>query len=605
MRIYLFLFFTSILFQSVAQNKSLDSLKTKLSKTNGITPTAADLNLKIGLEYSNISNFQKSLSHLSTAANHSKALKDTATLIKSLSAQGRLYSDKGENPKALRLFQQALNLAEKSKDLLYIAYTKKDIGVLYISWKKFDGALKYYDEALEQGLALNDGKLVADCYNNKATVYEQLNQYTKALEYYTKALKYYLQTGQKRGIAKCYSNIAIVLKAQKKFSQAISYNQKSLKIIQSIGDKWMEAATLNNIGSVYYSMGNFKNTLLFCERSLKIARSIQAKEIEVACYETLADAASALKQYKLAYYYEAEFHKISQEFLNADQTKQFSELEIKYKTEKKEQQIALLQKQSIIQKLSIGRHRTTIGITIGITLGIIIISVLLFNRGKLQQLALYRQQELQQRELITQAIISAEENERKRIGSDLHDGVGQLLSAAKMNFAGLIDRNGIPKEKDKFLAEKTLALLDESCKEVRSISHQMMPNALLKSGIAADIRDFIEKLDAETLKIDLKITGFKDNLEGNEEIILYRVIQESINNVIKHSGASHLSITLEKTINSISVIIADNGKGFDTTIGSEGIGLKNIRTRVEYLKGNVNFITSPGNGTTVNVYIPW
>src|SRR5690606_18741818 len=152
--------------------------------------------------------------------------------------------------------------------------------------------------------------------------------------------------------------------------------------------------------------------------------------------------------------------------------------------------------------------------------------------------------------------------------------------------------------------EKTLALVDESCREVRSISHQMMPNTLAKSGIVADVRNFIEKIDSSILDIELQVEGFTDTLEGNEEIILYRVIQEAVNNVTKHSGATTLLIKLQKTKELITVLIKDNGKGFDTSQSFEGIGLKNIRTRIEYLKGSIDFTSSPNSGTAINSSIP-
>jgi two-component system NarL family sensor kinase len=143
-----------------------------------------------------------------------------------------------------------------------------------------------------------------------------------------------------------------------------------------------------------------------------------------------------------------------------------------------------------------------------------------------------------------------------------------------------------------------MALVDESCKEVRHISHQMMPNMLLKSGIASDVKSFIEKIDSEALKVNFEAVGFKNKLEDNVEIVLYRVIQESVNNVIKHAKATELDIKLHKSNNEIIAVIKDNGVGFDTARKDEftGIGLKNIATRIEYLKGSVTYISSPGTG---------
>src|SRR5690606_8830240 len=111
------------------------------------------------------------------------------------------------------------------------------------------------------------------------------------------------------------ANMAIVYKEQGVYGKAIENNFKALELMRQVGDKWMQAATLNNIGSLYYSMKNYANTIEYCEQSLKLAQSISAKEIEVACYETLADAAAALKDFELAYHYRVKFHNISQDFI--------------------------------------------------------------------------------------------------------------------------------------------------------------------------------------------------------------------------------------------------------------------------------------------------
>ena len=151
-----------------------------------------------------------------------------------------------------------------------------------------------------------------------------------------------------------------------------------------------------------------------------------------------------------------------------------------------------------------------------------------------------------------------------------------------------------------------MALVEESCKEVRYISHQMMPNMLLRSGIASDVKNFIEKIDSEKLKVKVEANGFKDKLESNVETVLYRVIQEAVNNVIKHAQATFLNIKLDREASGISATITDNGVGFDTTAveSFNGIGLKNITARVEYLKGIVKYRSAPGAGTSLRVWVP-
>jgi two-component system NarL family sensor kinase len=231
---------------------------------------------------------------------------------------------------------------------------------------------------------------------------------------------------------------------------------------------------------------------------------------------------------------------------------------------------------------------------------------LFYIRYRLKQAGIFQQAMIKQQQLASKGIIEAEERERKRIASDLHDGVGQLFSTVKMNLDSLIGRMDLSKKEDQGLAEKTMAMVDESCREVRTIAHQMMPNVLLKMGLASAVRDFINKIDSDRLKVVLETFGLTERLDNNVEIVLYRVIQESVNNVIKHAGANLLDIQLVREDDGVSVTIEDNGKGFDTADRSkfDGIGLKNIATRIEYLKGTVDISSAVNKGTLIAIYIP-
>jgi signal transduction histidine kinase len=206
----------------------------------------------------------------------------------------------------------------------------------------------------------------------------------------------------------------------------------------------------------------------------------------------------------------------------------------------------------------------------------------------------------------TAAVMEAEENERQRIAKDLHDGVGQMMSAAKMNLSAFGNELSFKGEDQKLSFERIISLVDESCKEVRTVSHQMMPNLLLKSGLGRAVADFIDKIDRRVLKVHLHTEGLNDRLDSQIEIVVYRVLQECVNNVIKHSGASQLDISIIKDSDGISATIEDNGKGFDAINlnKDEGMGLRNMRARVEYVKGSIEFDSTPGNGTVVAIHIP-
>jgi two-component system NarL family sensor kinase len=155
--------------------------------------------------------------------------------------------------------------------------------------------------------------------------------------------------------------------------------------------------------------------------------------------------------------------------------------------------------------------------------------------------------------------------------------------------------------------KNAITLVDDSVKEVRAVSHNMMPNALLKSGLAIAVRDFIHKLsNGDQLKIDLEITGLNERLEQTIETVLFRVLQEIVSNIVKHAKANYISIQLVKHEAELTIMVEDNGVGFNTENMNEfeGIGLKNIQSRIAFLNGTVSFDSNPGKGTTVIIEVP-
>jgi len=244
-------------------------------------------------------------------------------------------------------------------------------------------------------------------------------------------------------------------------------------------------------------------------------------------------------------------------------------------------------------------------IGLAILIPLIILAGYLLYKQKKQQQENRMQQELhsqQQKSMI--AILEAEEKERKRIAAELHDGIGQTMTAAWMNMQSFLTNN-TDEEKKQQVFQNALSLIDESCKEIRVVSHNMMPNVLLKKGLVNAVKDFLAQINKQGLNINIESEGLQKPIPPHVETVLYRVIQEAVNNVIKHAKASELFITLYNEENEIDVMIEDNGIGFDKkNIQSDGIGLQNIRSRIEYLKGNVEWDTAPNNGTVLSIHVP-
>ncbi len=237
-------------------------------------------------------------------------------------------------------------------------------------------------------------------------------------------------------------------------------------------------------------------------------------------------------------------------------------------------------------------------------LEIIVLSLLLAARFKSiresEQLLLSEQNRQQQ--IRTEAVLEAEERERVRIARDLHDGIGQMIAAARMSLGKFSSTNNLNEPE----IQQTLDLLEDSIKEIREVSHNMMPGSLMKFGLPTALKQLANKINnAGSLQINLQIIGLKDRLDERVETMLYRVIQEIVSNVLRHAEATKVNIELVSHENELVLVVEDNGKGFDINNNdNQGIGLKNILTRVEYLDGNVNFDSAIGKGTSVIVEIP-
>ncbi len=197
------------------------------------------------------------------------------------------------------------------------------------------------------------------------------------------------------------------------------------------------------------------------------------------------------------------------------------------------------------------------------------------------------------------AVIQAQEEERKRIAKDLHDGIVQQLGGLKLGLQKVF-MDSETKE-----SNRLVSILDDSAQELRELSHRMMPRSLSELGLVPALEDMLENSLGNTdIKYQFEHFGIKDRFEENIEIAIYRIAQELINNVIKHSMADKVNVQLFKSGNDILLIVEDNGKGINTLQQKYGIGLLNISSRLDTINGKVNFEPSPESGTLATIKIP-
>ena len=200
---------------------------------------------------------------------------------------------------------------------------------------------------------------------------------------------------------------------------------------------------------------------------------------------------------------------------------------------------------------------------------------------------------------MTQSIINAHEAERKKLAEELHDNVNQLLGVVKLYVE--YARGDSPDKSD--VLKKSSEYLDVVIKEIRQLSKSLTPPTLSLNGLIASISDMIHSIEqARDIVIDLDATTFDEHLlSSSKQLMTYRIIQEQLNNVVKHSEADHVSIQLKQLSRAVHLIINDNGIGFDVQQVRQGLGLNNIRNRLEVVNGNMRLQSQPGEGCTLAI----
>lgn len=584
MRLFLLLHLFLSLHLCHAQN--IDSLQTVLSNSK-IDSVKCKTSLLLGIEKYKQGDFNEASKLLNSTIVLANQQGDNKSVLKAYNNLGNIEADKGNNTTSLEYYQKGLKVAEQINDKKYIAHINKNIGAIYVSMKRFDESLQYYFKAEKSAIAFGDSLLFADCNNNIGTVYEQQSKYDLAITYYTNALEIYKQYKALDGVAMAYSNLAIVYKLKNDFPNSIEYNLKSIEISKQLGDKWAEAATLNNIGNLYGQMGEYEKAKLYCNQSLKLSNEINALEIVYNIYESLAKAAYKAKDIESMENYYKLFVEAKDKFNSVEVNKQVSELNVKYETEKKQRENEQLQ----FEKNKTTKQRNWILITSILSIAIVVISFVFIQKNQKAK------QKLQQQEAINDAAFDAEQIERERIARDLHDSVGQKLSVVKMQLS--------LKNSDQ---NTTSSLLDEAIQDVRNVSHNLLP-ADLSNGLIKALENVVEQINftSPVIKATLSVSNELNKIvfTKQKDLVLFRIVQEILNNALKYSKAKNIDIVLSNHTNKFNILIKDNGVGFDTESAKNGIGIKNIKMRVLQLNGVLHLESSTTKGTNYTITIPY
>lgn len=573
----------------------------RMIETTGDSALIANNYTLLGALYMRKKDFAGGVAYQQKAFAIQKEIGNKEGMAMSYAVMAGGYGEMGNYPEAMNAYNRALSLYQEVNDKRQISTIQANMGEVYTRQKKYQQSIPYYDSAIALSQQSNNRRSLANFWLGQAQNYLALKNAKAARPLLDSAILLTEKTGRKDYLKSIYE-----LEAQ--YHELIGDYPTALQYV--------------------YKLTAQKDTLLNAE-NLKSMNGMQVRyetEKKQAQIELLGKE-SALKELQIKnqkLQLDAQLFKLTQEQLALSQASlkianneihiqnQAAEIQ-KQKAEaiEKSRKLDSLFRVQKIQSLEISNRKLALrqrnGIIIGLATLLLLGGLLGYSRYRRQQLkaaAALQAALLQQQEEATKAILAAEETERIRIAKDLHDGVGQMMSAAKMNLSAFEQHTAFEGTEEKNALARIISLVDESCLEVRAVSHNMMPNALLKNSLAAAVREFINQIDQRRLKVHLYTEGLDTRLNQDTETVLYRIIQECVNNVLKHAKADTLDISLVKEATEISVTIEDNGLGFDPTKQSDGIGLKNIRTRVAYLKGQVDFSSSPGKGTLVALHFP-
>lgn len=238
--------------------------------------------------------------------------------------------------------------------------------------------------------------------------------------------------------------------------------------------------------------------------------------------------------------------------------------------------------------------------------GSIILFVLYYQKRMVQEQFKRQQMELEYQKLMTEAALESQENERRRVAADLHDSIGAMLSTIRVSLITFARKN--KGEEEGILESKKM--LDDTIESVRRISRDLMPSTLEKFGLTQAVKEMCERFQMTTsLPISFEETGVTPFLGKTRELMIFRMVQELLNNALKHAAASAIKVTFENK-DSLLVSVEDNGRGFDADDHksdksvSKGLGLFNIKNRARIAGGSVTFNTNMEQGSKIIIEVP-
>lgn len=559
------------------------------------------------------------------------------------------YSDRGDFTNSMLYADSAFMYFEGDtarKVLLNVAYLHNNLAGDYYKIGDYQLAIEHFTKAGQMLEKLRPEGL-ASVYSSMAEVFEKLLLPAKALEYDLKAIAVAEKSGDKSSIAKrylnyigrhvnlkkfeeagkllskieplvmeiqesftyvyFYQNQGYVFEYQKKLKEAVVAFKKAYSYAEKNDDKYQQLSLLTPISDCLMDAGYMEEAYTYVDTLLVQAQQYHMLFGQMNAYNSFSRWHRIKGNYKIAYEYLQKKADLADSINSQELKEKIATAETRFKVLGKDNEIKLLQNEKQLQQLVIRQKNTFNYILLAGAIGLILILFLSYrnykHKQKLQQQRI-NELETENQLAATEAVLKGEEQERSRLAKDLHDGLGGMLSGIKYSLHTM--KGNLIMTPDNAMAfERSMDMLDSSIQEMRRVAHNMMPEALLKFGLDAALKDFCNDINSSgALKVNYQSIGLDQKpIDQTNAIAIYRIVQELLNNTMKHAAASRAIVQVTHIDSILSITVEDDGKGFDTTTlkHEKGIGWTNIQNRVEFLKGKLDVTSQPGKGTSVHI----
>lgn len=533
--------------------------------------------------------YDEAIKSLTKYQDYVEEVKDTANWIYAYYEKGVIYSQKGDLQTSLEEFYNANELSEATGNLDMANTSLNSIGLVYNDLAKYDEAIIAFKKVLvgykELGIR---SEHLGDVYNGLASSYKNQKKYEEATENFDKAISVYEKNNSEFGVAIANFNKALIYIAQNQFKEALPLLNIAYEKQKANGFITELVLTISSLAEVHFELGNYKDGELLLNEGLQL--DMESKLAAKDLYFGLYRIHNIKGEYQKALGFHEVYVKYKDSVYDEENIKSINLLQKQFETEKKNKEIAEQHLELQQQENSLQKKNNQMTLLYVVSLLLLIASVLTWlifkqkNKRKHQELLTVKR-EYQIKSL--EALIEGEEKERFRIAKELHDGVNGDLSAIKYKLSSLIEMN------NKVIKE-AITMIDDSCKQVRAISHNLVPPSLENFSLIEATEAYCNNMDAvNPIVINFQFIGNEFQLSKKAEINIFRIIQELVTNSLKHAEANEIDVQMSCQNNLLQVTVEDDGIGFDKTeMKNKGIGLSNIESRIEYLNATVDFLSN-------------